>query len=89
MNKKNLRMFFNRCAADLEYVADTRILHDGEVEEIGMCLVDNYLITYAEKEDEIHFYDENNDLLLSIDSTSPLLFMFNELINMVNEDENF
>lgn len=89
MNKKNLRMFFDRCAADLEYVADTRITQNGEVEEVGMCLVDDYLITYAEKEDEIHFYDENNNLLLSVDPTSPLLFMFNELIAMVNEDKNF
>lgn len=80
MEKKKIKMLFNSCAAAVENVSDTKITQVGQVEEIGVCLEDNALITYSEKEDVIKFYNGIDELLLTIDSTSPLLLMFQELM---------
>lgn len=79
MEKKKIRMIFNSCAAAIENVSDTKITQEGQLEEIGVCLADNSLITYSEKEDVIKFYNGIDELLLTIDSTSPLLWMIQEL----------
>lgn len=79
MEKKKIRMLFNSCAAAVENVSDTKITQEGQLEEIGVCLEDNALITYSEKEDAIKFYNGIDELLLTIDSTSPLLWMIQEL----------
>ncbi|MFR4583243.1 hypothetical protein [Clostridium cadaveris] len=84
MEKKKIRMLFNSCAAAIENVADTGIsTQEGQLEEVGVCLEDDYFITYHEKNDVIHFYNGTDDSLaslLTIDSTSPLLLMFQELM---------
>lgn len=80
MEKKKIKMLFNSCAAAVENVSDTKITQADLLEEIGVCLADNSLITYSEKEDVIKFYNGIDELLLTIDSTSPLLLMFQELM---------
>lgn len=85
MDKKKIRMLFNSCAAAVENVSDTKITQAGQLEEIGVCLADNALITYSEKEDAIKFYNGIDELLLTIDSTSPLLMMFQELVAIEKE----
>lgn len=83
MEKKEIRMLFNSCTAAIENVRDTRIMtQEGQIKEIGVCLVDNSYITYSNEEDVINFYNGIDDSLLTIDSTNPLLWMFKELINL-------
>lgn len=77
---------FYKAVNFLEECQDTVIKNEYEViEEVGVEILNNHLITYHLEDNTINFYIKD-DLLLSIEEDSPLLLMFEGLIDSVNED---
>lgn len=79
MLESEIRTLFLNIVTTLTLCRDINMeTADGTVVEYGMSIDDETFITYRESNQTLHFY-QNDEELLVLDSKSPLLVMFYEL----------
>lgn len=78
---------FNKLMKTLEDCSDTKVENEqGIVTEVGVTIAGDTSITYGYDDALIHLYSRNKEIL-SFGEDSPLIDMFSEIVELINESE--
>ena len=78
---------FNKLKKELEYCCDTAMKNQkGAITEGGITIADGTSITYGYNDNLIHLYSNSKEIL-SFGEDSPLLDIFSEIVDIINESE--
>ncbi len=87
MLESDIRTLFLNIVSTLTIYRDVNMeTADGQVLEYGMTIDENTFITYRESNQTLHFY-HNDEELLVLDNRNPLLVMFHELFAEVDDGD--
>ncbi|WP_282804675.1 hypothetical protein [Clostridium tetani] len=86
MNKNEMKRKFYKVVDTIDNCCDTIIYNEhGVTIEKGLMLKDDYFITYGLEDNLIKLYAGDKELL-QFNDESPILSMFEEVINLIYEN---